>query len=744
MLQFGSAAIGSLLGGGLGIGSRTGWMLGSLLGSQFGKKPVIEGKRLDDLTVQASTYGKPIPLIYGRAILKGNIIWSSGIKEKSSVTKQRVNLLTKVKVKDYRYFANLAIGLCEGEIQGLQRIWANGRLIYDQTFANSSKIKAFDFNFRFHTGSESQMPDPLIAGAKPDAPAFRGLSYVVFEDFPLEEFNNHIPQFTFEVSRLVSPQARLIEIANTDQETDNICFHEASPWLFLRDQNRMSCVDRDTNKIEKSSDFTHQLPRTDQFSSKLFGHLVFDPQLGCVYAFGQHQLSSFIVKLDPLTGMIQNHNFDTKLIGDEQIGFVDGQLLYTGDFLKGIIRVYQTSDLSRLYEVPGAADSGLHVRPTNFTKDDQGRVWLASFDATHHQDFYLTRLQGQERVAYFKIQGYGQANGIVYDKCLKRLVVCSLEGLVIINPETGQVEQHIAVSKGYSTAFAQSTFLNTPVTQGKIWLAKHGEAIQIDLTRHVVSKRIPFEVSFRACTFDTVQEAFWLKGGCLSKLLFRRKSPAALKLPDVVDSLLRRGGFKADELQIDLNSDPVHGLVIPHPMPLYKALSPLKQAAFFHVRSHANRLQCFYPEAGKIVDVHKSDLGACEERRHGEELVLHEALGELPREVELLYPSIERQFNVSICKSRLHARPSAPTLRLEMPLLLKDAEAQHIAERLLLMAWERCKSFIFTLPPKYMFLEVGDRLLVREEEILITQLSYSSTGLIEIEGWMTQQGNKNE
>jgi len=123
MLQFGSAAIGSLLGGGLGIGSRTGWMLGSLLGSQFGKKPVIEGKRLDDLTVQASTYGKPIPLIYGRAILKGNIIWSSGIKEKSSVTKQRVNLLTKVKVKDYRYFANLAIGLCEGEIQGLQRIW---------------------------------------------------------------------------------------------------------------------------------------------------------------------------------------------------------------------------------------------------------------------------------------------------------------------------------------------------------------------------------------------------------------------------------------------------------------------------------------------------------------------------------------------------------------------------------------------------------------------------------------------
>lgn len=737
MIQFGSAALGSLLGGSLGLGSRAGWMLGSLLGSQFGKKPVIEGRRLDDMSVQASTYGKAIPLIYGRAVLKGNIIWTSGIEEMCTTTKQRVSVLSKVKVKDYTYKASLALGLCEGETQGLQRIWANGQLIYDQTQSNAGKVKSFPFEVRFYSGSETQMPDPLITRKEGHAPAFRGLTYVVFEDFPLGEFNNAVPRFTFEVSRSVMSIPKVIEVQGTDHASDNICRHPDSPWLFLRERNKICVVDRDLNRIEKTIDFTERLPRTDLHESTLCGALVFDPQ-GALYAFAQHHLSSFVVKIDPFTGQVLAHNFEARIIADEQIGYVDGPFLYTADFLKGIIRVYQSSDLSRLYEIPGAIQTGLHLRPTNFTKDGRGRIWLASFDPTNNRDAYLTKLRGQDAVDHYSLEGYGQASGVVYDAVLERIILCCHEGLLILHPETGQVEHVMQEIRGYSTGFSQSTFLNCPVTRGSLWLAKYGEAILVHLSERRIAERIPFEASFRACSFDEEQNALWFKGGGLSKMLLGRKDVQSLNLPEVVAHLMRRGGVRGDELQIELNNDPVRGLVIPHPIPLSKALSPLKQGHFFHLRQHGGRLQCFYPEAALPVQINATDVGCFIEKGRGEEGVVTEAHEDLPRCVEVLYPSTDRQLGVGTQKAEWQSKKSGQSLRLELPLLMTDQEARHVADKVLLLAWQRRRSIIFTLPLKYEYLEVGDVVEIKEgcpKRILITELTQSPYGLIEVEGW---------
>jgi hypothetical protein len=44
------------------------------------------------------------------------------------------------------------------------------------------------FQMRVHLGHEGQEPDPLIAAKEAgDAPAYRGLAYVVFERFPLAD-----------------------------------------------------------------------------------------------------------------------------------------------------------------------------------------------------------------------------------------------------------------------------------------------------------------------------------------------------------------------------------------------------------------------------------------------------------------------------------------------------------------------------------------------------------------------------
>jgi len=90
----------------------------------------------------------------------------------------------------YSYFANFAVGLCEGPIGAVMRVWADG-----------SPLDLTGLTVRIYKGDEAQTPDPLIAAKDGVAPAYRGLAYVVFERLPLENFGSRIPQLSFEVVR---------------------------------------------------------------------------------------------------------------------------------------------------------------------------------------------------------------------------------------------------------------------------------------------------------------------------------------------------------------------------------------------------------------------------------------------------------------------------------------------------------------------------------------------------------------
>ena len=63
---------------------------------------------------------------------------------------------------------------------------------------------------RTYSGDETQTPDPLIVAKDGDAPAYRGLAYVVFERLPLENFGNRIPQLSFEVVRPIGQLEKML------------------------------------------------------------------------------------------------------------------------------------------------------------------------------------------------------------------------------------------------------------------------------------------------------------------------------------------------------------------------------------------------------------------------------------------------------------------------------------------------------------------------------------------------------
>src|SRR3989304_10613561 len=84
LLSFAGASLGGALLGPLGgIGGR---LVGAITGSVidralFSGKRHVEGPRLADLDVMASTEGAPVPRGYGRARLPGTLVWATRVEE---------------------------------------------------------------------------------------------------------------------------------------------------------------------------------------------------------------------------------------------------------------------------------------------------------------------------------------------------------------------------------------------------------------------------------------------------------------------------------------------------------------------------------------------------------------------------------------------------------------------------------------------------------------------------------------
>ncbi|HEY4264707.1 MAG TPA: glycoside hydrolase TIM-barrel-like domain-containing protein [Micropepsaceae bacterium] len=206
ILESAGQAVGALFGGSVGgiIGSALGALAGaSIDNALFATHGTAnrEGARLSDVSIQASTEGAAIPVIYGRVRVAGEIIWATRFKETAVTTSQSAGGGkgggggTTVVSTDYLYSISFAVGLCEGIVHQLGRVWADGKL-FDLSKATT----------RFYPGTQDQGTDPLIEeieGAG-NTPAYRGLCHIVFEDLPLAEFGNRIPQLQFELIRSLS------------------------------------------------------------------------------------------------------------------------------------------------------------------------------------------------------------------------------------------------------------------------------------------------------------------------------------------------------------------------------------------------------------------------------------------------------------------------------------------------------------------------------------------------------------
>ncbi len=193
LLPAGLTVLGQTISGAT-IGGAVGALAGAYVDGMLRGSARVEGPRLTDLHVQASTPGAALPRCWGAMRVAGQVIWATRYRENEA---RSGGGKSGPRVTQYRYSVSFAVALCEGVIGGIGRVWADGKA-----------LTLDGVTMRVHRGTEGQPPDPLIeavegAGA---APAYRGTAYVVFEDMALEPFGNRVPQLSFEVMKPVAAE----------------------------------------------------------------------------------------------------------------------------------------------------------------------------------------------------------------------------------------------------------------------------------------------------------------------------------------------------------------------------------------------------------------------------------------------------------------------------------------------------------------------------------------------------------
>ncbi|WP_438749447.1 baseplate multidomain protein megatron [Pararhizobium sp. O133] len=195
LLQAAGAALGGVFGP---VGAMLGRAAGALAGSVINRSIVngmttVSGARLGNARIPGADEGTAITRAYGTVRVGGTLIWATRFEEEVRVERQG-GKASGPRVETFRYHANFALGICEGEIAHVRRVWADGR-----------ELDLPGIEMRVHRGTPDQLPDPLIEAKQGagKAPGYRGLAYAVFERFPLDGYGNRIPLIQFEVLRPV-------------------------------------------------------------------------------------------------------------------------------------------------------------------------------------------------------------------------------------------------------------------------------------------------------------------------------------------------------------------------------------------------------------------------------------------------------------------------------------------------------------------------------------------------------------
>ncbi len=444
MAKLALTIVGQVIGNAIlpGIGGAIGGAIGGFIGGALFDEPIeggtVAGPKLNDLAVQSSTYGRPIPVVYGTFRLSGNVIWSPGLVEHVAETRSGGGGGAAkggggggggTILRRFFYTASFAVMLCEGPATVLQ-IFADGKLIVDFTAdgveaqiatALTTDMIEVGGGIRIYPGSETQLPDPAIQAdiGVADTPAYRGRCYIMFEDLALDDYGNRIPQ----ISAVVTTGTPTELFPRTEVDTNPLAFNwqQASLTPDKRFAHIFSATDPATvavwDTITETMLFNTEIDLGNLNAGFISPFPVFDGQ-GFVYLSGRgtsfpdrQVVNGYKADTWELVFSSVPRDTETNFTGSMVItgrGGIDGpQYLHVGSsvvedgwsvwsVVRGVAILVNDFKINDLVDIPGSPQATSLVmevsQPTNQTVDGEGFVWgMWSDVATPSDTVYITQ-----------------------------------------------------------------------------------------------------------------------------------------------------------------------------------------------------------------------------------------------------------------------------------------------------------------------------------------------------------------
>ena len=703
------AAIGSLI---PGVGTAIGWAIGSALGGLIfrPKGPQVEGPRLEDLSIQASVYGQPIPRYWGTFRAAGNLIWTDGITEESHEEKQGGGKGgPSATYTTYTYSASFAVALGEGPIAAIRRLWADGKLIYDISddadVETVMSTQAVAEAFRFYTGSESQERDPLIEAIEgADAtPAYRGLCYVVFENLQLGDFANRIPNITAEI--LAAGEAALNKIGEVDYK-DTINFAgQVSPQTLCP-------IDRD----------------------------------GMVYITMNEWNASYADKtvsfwrIHPDGSAERRHRFESEISDVPTAGSSDEpawatykpttRMLYLYIIAPDFVEQSREVQLPTFLNISSYHKLNIRNRVAYFLKHDPGEpVYLFRFQIPtiayneHNADTAV------EQIFEWPLS---HPDGVLYNICPCDDVIYGLTNqnkLITWDLEFNQLDIITVPFPGTlnydlnrdTTVFIRGNTDADLLFISNAWVHRWQDGI---LESRTIGTGVEFYPSNQLRAWGVASNQ--LVSIEQSRLLFidvRRYrldaiTPSGQTLNTVTAALLDEAGLGAGDTDLtDLAAITVDGFSRTHPMTVRSALEALQRIYHYDLvesdwQIKARRRGDTSPDMTATED----DLG-CD----GGERLPHARVEELelPRRVTVDYRCAARDYQVNHQYASRTETQARAVEQIHAPAVITDDYARQVAETLLAYTWTARDSYAPKLPPRFVTLDPGDLLEITRADLSV-------------------------
>ena len=754
-LSLGGAVAGNVIGGPLG--GQVGFLAGQFLGNALfgnGDDRVIEGPRLTDLTVTSSAFGRPIPIVYGRFRVGGNVIWSPGIVEhRQEETAGGKGGGASQATVAYRYTADFRVALCEGPADAILRIWADGKLIAD--FTGPSPVfasKVSRGNIRMYLGEETQAADPAEQADRgiDDTPAYRGQVGIVFDEVPLEDFGNRIPQITAEVA---------VKASDSLPVASAVAFHPPVTQLarWSADRRFMFTLDLGGTATKWDTVNNRQIVGTTVAAGGRFS-----PGLdseGNLYSEGT---TGKIAKFDENWGALSTSaTAMSQSIEALTVAGLPGFERVIAQGLSGAVGIFSARTLALMSEVD-LADFAAPTAGAGYTAgsnsngmavDGEGFVWTLVVDST--TDGYLFKLDpgiGAIRERHI-LPGRNKARFLTYDSASNSLIVEENDaaGLLRFSLDSLSIDATLSLALN-ATVDNRAQYYAGPL-DGRLWLqTSGGVGYEIDtrsfaLLRSVSKTSWGVAPAVEQMVYDVVNHGLiWLDvlpDPTLYWTYLDRKTGLSAALKDIVGDLSARVGLSASDLVTAALSDSVTGFVVSDRMSARSALEPLATVFLFDAREEDFKVDFVVRGGAPLVTLPQDDLGA---RRDEDDsavpLIVEQRTQEieLPRRIDMTYADPDSDFQTGVQSFQRIGEAIATRKRVTMnvPIALDRTEAAQRVEKIGFLAWQSRTPFDLSISRRYARISPGDVLQANAQGTTFTlraeKIALGADGVIQLRG----------